>query len=262
VLGSGKSHYALDLIKHFYKGSYHFIIFISPTFQLQDIYLNIEDSTGVIVFSEWRPEIIIALFQYLNDRNKGDREGRDKEQCLLVLDDVGLLAKKGKLSEQLDNIAFISRNYGISVIEIAQRITLLTTSMRSQLDALFLFREQNPQERSNLFRSFGFCDKKTFFDILDTYTEEKYAFIGIRNLAGKLCFFTLDGEIRPTSTDRRAFRGQPRTNLARYHHHQSLRNSSGYSDDLERLFPTHTNHSLPHTLSPGVTGGAHSSARS
>src|SRR3954469_25854104 len=97
-----------------------------------------EDSTGIVVFSEWRQELIMALFAY-SDRNKGEREGRQrKEQCLLVLDDVGLLGKRGKLSDQLDNIAFVSRHYGISTIEIAQRLTLLTTSVRSQLDALLL----------------------------------------------------------------------------------------------------------------------------
>src|SRR3954469_11035449 len=137
--GSGKSHLTLDLIKYFYRGVFDFIVWISPTFLLQQMSLDIEDSTGIVVFSEWRPEIIMALFAYMSDRNKGEREGRQrKEQCLLVLDDVGLLGKKGKLSDQLDNIAFVSRHYGISTIEIAQRLTLLTTSVRSQLDALLL----------------------------------------------------------------------------------------------------------------------------
>lgn len=236
---SGKGFLVLDLLKYFYKGSFDFLIWISPTFQLQDMCLNIEDSTGIIVFSEWRPEIITALFDYMNERNKGDREGRKtKEQCLLVLDDVGLLSKKGKLSEQLDNIAFVSRHYGVSVIEIAQRITLLTTSVRSQLDCLLLFREQNPQERLNLFRSFGFCEKKSFFDTLDRFTEEKYSFVGIRNLAGKLCFFDLNGEIHPIC---RTDRSPTRTDHSWNHSRPSIRDSAGYQSDLRRLGGTYSN---------------------
>jgi len=95
-----------------------------------------------------------------------DRQGRTKEQCLLVLDDVGLLAKKGRLSEQLDNIAFTSRHYGISTIEMAQRISLLTTSMRSQLDCLLLFKEQNPQEKVNYSEVLVFVIEKHFLRLL------------------------------------------------------------------------------------------------
>ena len=111
--GSGKGHLCIDLLKHFYKGMFDFIVWISPTFQLQAMTLNLEDHTGIVVFTEWRYEIILTLFAYLNERNKGDRDGREKEQCLLILDDVGLKGKRGKLSEQLDEIAFVSRHYGV-----------------------------------------------------------------------------------------------------------------------------------------------------
>ena len=196
---SGKSFLVTDLLKYFYKGTFDFIIWISPTFQLQDICTTgLSDCTGLIVIPDWKPEILMVLFSHMFTRNvNAEKEGRQKERALLILDDVGLLAKKGKLSEQLDNVAFVSRNYGVSVIEVGQRITLLTTSMRSQLDALLIFREQNPQERINLFRSLGFCDKKAFHDTIDRHTDEKYSFIGIRNLSGQLFFFNLNGKIVP-----------------------------------------------------------------
>ena len=62
--GSGKGHLCIDLLKHFYKGMFDFIVWISPTFQLQAMTLNLEDHTGVVVFSEWRPEIISSLYRY------------------------------------------------------------------------------------------------------------------------------------------------------------------------------------------------------
>ena len=213
--GSGKGHLCLDMLKHFYKGMFDFIIWISPTFQLQAMTLNIEDNTGLVVFTEWRPEIIHSLWCYMALRNSGSREGRvEKEQCLLVLDDVGLQAKKGRLSDQLDNIAFTSRHYGVSVIEMTQRITNLSTSVRSQLDALIMFREENPNERLNLFKSFGFGEnKKEFFGIIDGKTEEKYSVVGIRNEAGHFTFFDLNGETSTSggvgTSDREPGSGHP-----------------------------------------------------
>ena len=252
--GSGKSKLCLDLLRYFYNDSFDFIIWISPTFMLQasgQEFSN-EMAQRLIVFSEWRPEIITALFSYMSSRNLNKKK-EDKEHCLLVLDDVGLMGKKGKLSDQLDDIAFISRNYQISMIEIAQRITLVTTSVRSQLDALLLFREQNPQERANLFRSFGFCDRKTFFDTIDYNTEEKYSWIGIRNLAGTLLFFDLNGEIhdstrghrgrvRDIRTSDRSTRGSTRSGNPWDHSSEGVRDWQGYQNDLRRLHrPTNRN---------------------
>ena len=106
----------------------------------------------------------------------------------------GLQAKKGRLSDQLDQIAFTSRHYGVSLIEMTQRITSLSTSVRSQLDALIMFREENPLERQNLFRNFGFGEnKKEWFRVVDNKTAEKYSVIGIRNDAGHFRFFDLNG---------------------------------------------------------------------
>ena len=40
----------------------------SPTFHLQEMCLNIPDHTGLVVFTEWRPEIISALYTYMKQR--------------------------------------------------------------------------------------------------------------------------------------------------------------------------------------------------
>ncbi len=233
--GSGKGHLCLDMLKHFYRGMFDFIVWISPTFQMQAMTLNLEDNTGVVVFTEWRPEIITSLYLYLGPRNKGDREGREKEQCLLILDDVGLKGKKGRLSEQLDEIAFTSRHYGVSVIEMTQRITLLTTSVRSQLDALIMFREENPRERINLMSSFGFGTKQDFFRVIDEKTAEKYSVVGIRNDGGHPVFFDLNGNNDETHLDHRTRGGEPGSGDPHHRGLQGIRDSQGYQNHLRRL---------------------------
>ena len=143
--GSGKGHAVMELLKYFYKGSFDLIVWISPTFQLQEMCLNIPDHTGLVVFTEWRPEIITALYTYMKQRkllHLDDPNRTPKEQCLLILDDVGLLGKKGKLSEQLDRIAIDSRHYGISLI---QRSTLISTCSCTSRLSSFLWRTKLPR---------------------------------------------------------------------------------------------------------------------
>ena len=255
--GSGKGHLCIDLLKHFYKGMFDFIVWISPTFQLQAMTLNLEDHTGVVVFSQWRPKIITSLYQYMYSRNSGDREGREKEHCLLILDDVGLQAKKGKLSDQLDQIAFTSRHYGVSLIEMTQRITSLSTSVRSQLDALIMFREENPLERQNLYRNFGFGEnKKDWFRIIDSKTEEKFSVIGIRNFAGHFVFFDLNGDHVETPSLRS---GTTRASAPSDHRVQRVRDRERYQDDLRRLQQPDEHPRPPSTLSQRVPGSRTSS---
>lgn len=238
--GSGKGYAVIELLKYFYKGSFDLIIWISPTFQLQEMCLNIPDHTGLIVFTEWRPEIIDALYIYMGQRklmHLADPTNVPKERCLLILDDVGMLGKKGKLSDQLDRIAFNSRHYNISLIEMVQRSTLISTSVRAQVDCLLYFAEQNPQERINILRSFGMCDKNTFFEIFDRYTEEKYSYVGIRNDGGRLYFFDLDGKITTPRTNR-TLPERTRSSGSSDSGIQRVRDSERYSADLRRLQQT------------------------
>lgn len=229
--GSGKGYLVVDLLRYFYKGSFDFIVWISPTFELQDVFGDIPDKTGIVVFPEWRFEIVEALFAYMKMRNQGKTKNDVKETCLLVLDDVGALAQKGSLSEQLSKIAFTSRHFQISMIEITQRITLVSPGVRSQMNALLMFAEQNLQERTNLFRNFGFCEKKTFFDTFDRETDEKYSFIGIRNIGGRFCFFNLDGQVTPSRTIRT--RGIESGNRDPLHSGlPRIRDSERHQDDL------------------------------
>jgi hypothetical protein len=234
--GSGKGHLCIDLLKHYYKGFFDFVVWISPTFMLQSMCLNIEDQTGIVVFTEWKFEVIQSLFSYMYQRNFGNRQDRPLEHCLLILDDVGLAAKKGGLADQLDTVALIARHYKISLIIMTQRSTLLTTNMRSQMDAIIMFREENPRERINIYASFGFWDKerkKEWFDVIDRNTSEKYSAIGIRNDGGHFSFFDINGETDLGTTAAR--REQPRSSHSGNRGLQGLRDSKRYQDDLRRL---------------------------
>ncbi len=119
----------------------------------------------------------------------------EDHHVLLIFDDIGSLGKQGKLSIQMADLAYIVRHLFVSIIELAQRITLLSTGLSSQADLWIFFCEQNPNERINIFRRIGFGEKKKFWDIFDRETSQVRSWIGVRKIHGRNFFFNLHGFI-------------------------------------------------------------------
>lgn len=181
-------------MKYLYKGEFDLIVWVSPTFQLQQMTFDLPNGTGLVIIPEFRLEVITCLFQFMGSINLGKLE-HEKKRALLIFDDIGVLGRKNKFADQLDKVACVARHYGISFLECTQRPTLLSPGLRSQMDCLLLFAEQNPQERTNLARSFGFGNTKEWLATFDEHTSEPFSFIGIRNIYGKNVFFDFNGEI-------------------------------------------------------------------
>ena len=119
----------------------------------------------------------------------------EDHHVLLIFDDIGSLGKEGKLGIQLANLSFIVRHLNVSIIELAQRVTLLSTGLSSQADFWIFFCEQNPNERINIYRRIAFCDKKIFWNIFDRETSQVRSWIGIRKVHGRNYFFNGNGFI-------------------------------------------------------------------
>ena len=111
----------------------------------------------------------------------------------MIFDDIGSLGKQGKLADQMSTLAFVVRHRLVSIIELAQRITLLSTGFGSQADFAIFFAEQNPNERVNMLKRTGFGEKSQFWEIFDRETNELRSWIGIRNIGGRNVFFNQHG---------------------------------------------------------------------
>lgn len=206
--GSGKTTLLIHLIKSVWRNKFDNIIIVSPTFSLQDLSREIDFGNGVVIFSEFRQsiieEIIKLQIEKIEDRKakielyyQGEIEKSEipsEHHVLLVFDDIGNLGREGKLAIELTNLSFLVRHYKLSIIELAQRATLLTTGLSSQADFYIFFAECNPNERVNIFKRTGFGpNKKAFFRVFDRETMVPRSWIGIRKICGRNLFFNCQG---------------------------------------------------------------------
>ena len=119
----------------------------------------------------------------------------EDHHVLLIFDDIGSLGREGKLGLQLANLSYVVRHFKVSIVELAQRVTLVSTGLSSQADFWILFAEQNPNEKVNIMKRIGFGDKKWFWEIFNRETSEVRSWIGIRSIAGRKFFFNMQGFI-------------------------------------------------------------------
>lgn len=182
--GSGKTTLLVDLLHSVYLHQFDIIIVVSQTWHLQE--LKMGSFKGFVLFKKFSPVVIETVRRFM--------EGRT-ERCLLILDDLGLIRLNSPEAMALNSLCTYQRHYNISVVQLGQRLTMLHTTVRSQLDCLIIFAEANHHERALLFTNFGFGDKEKFWDIFTNYTTEKHSWVGIRHVAGRYFFFNENGRI-------------------------------------------------------------------
>lgn len=167
-------------------GKFDMVVIVSPTWSLQPQTEEISDQ-GVVVFNKFHPYIFESLLEF-QKQNKDCR-------TLLVVDDISSSYRREPHS--LDKILTTARHYGegISTVILAQRLSQLTTTARSQLDELCLFAEGNLRELKFLWGDYGSgIDFNGFVAMLRKHTEEKYSYIKIVNDTGRLYYKNSEGE--------------------------------------------------------------------
>jgi len=189
-IGSGKTH-TTELLMKMWKFVFDIIVWISPTYGMQE-HRMIADGQGIVVFDKFSVENLNHITEHQAARNiKRASEGKSPERMLLVLDDNGAATRKLlKQGGALDEIIITCRHRKICIIQLAQRYTQLSPTLRSNAKFLLLFAESNPQERRNLYTLHGFNDRKTFLQTIDNKTKEKYNWIGIKCHPTPPQFFT------------------------------------------------------------------------
>jgi hypothetical protein len=189
-IGSGKTYLTEQLIK-MWKFKFDIIVWISPTYWMQE-HKGITNGQGIVVFDKLNIENLRMLIEHQASRN-AKLEGKKKERMLLILDDNGTQTRKLlKEGGELDQMICRIRHYKVNIIQLAQRYTQLSPTLRSQAKFLILFAESNPQERRNLWSYHGFLDQRIFLDTIDKKTKGKYNWIGIKCHPTPPQFFTAE----------------------------------------------------------------------
>ena len=194
-IGCGKTVLVQKIIK-MWKYKFDIIVWISPTYALQDSSM-IKDKTGIVVFDEFTKENITIIKQHQEQRNRERRDnGEAPSRMLLILDDNGTKTRKLLEGGVMDDILIKSRHYKINTIQLAQRYTQLSPTLRSNSKFLIFFAEHNPLERINLYKFHGFGDRRDFLQTIDKKTIEKYSWIGLKCYPDCYRFFTIDGYLQ------------------------------------------------------------------
>jgi hypothetical protein len=97
---------------------------------------------------------------------------------LLILDDNGSQTRKLLQGGALDDVIIKCRHYKINIIQLAQRYTQLSPTMRVQSQFIIFFAECNPNEKRNIWMMHGVGgNKEEFWAIIDSKTRDKFSWI-------------------------------------------------------------------------------------
>ena len=178
---SGKTYFLDQLIKTVWRGEFDIIYVLSKTAQHQDIFKTWK---GKIRFIEsWDPD----FFDKLSEQQKE----HPKRKVLIIIDDMSAHMRERLYATNIDEFAFTGRHFRVSVVWLAQKITLFTPGFRQECDGFFLFREENMQELRMLHREWGFGEIDDFLVLLLENTVEKYSWLMLRNVGGTVKIFRL-----------------------------------------------------------------------
>ena len=190
-IGSGKTVLAERLI-HLWRYKFDVIVWISPTYGLQSSGIQIRDHTGIVVFDTLSLENLEIIREHQVKRNlERIKNGEPPSRMLLVLDDNGTKTRKLLEGGKLDDILIKCRHQKVNIIQLSQRYTQLSPTLRMNAKFIILFAECNPLERRILYNNHGFGTKEHFFGTIDKKTtKKKHSWIGIKGYPQPYQFFT------------------------------------------------------------------------
>lgn len=168
--GTGKSTVVRDLL--WYKRHIPDGLLLSPTADMTGDYADCIPSTFII--EKWDPEVVQ---QFLNRQTRINRRrkkaGLPKKYAFLVAEDCGYDAKFVKdpiLKEMFMN----GRHQGVFFIFTLQYAISIKPELRSQIDWVFILKEDTPKYRKILFEEYcGAVGSRQQFDkVMDVCTED------------------------------------------------------------------------------------------
>jgi len=140
---------------------------------------------GDITYVEtWDPDFF--------DKLKKEQEDRKKPlKILIIIDDMSSQMREKLYATNIDDFSYIGRHFLFSICWLVQRIGLLTPGFRQEADGVILFREENMQELRLLHREWGFGEMDNFVNMLVEETTDRFSWIMIRNVGGRIELFRL-----------------------------------------------------------------------
>jgi Poxvirus A32 protein len=178
--GSGKTVLAVNLLRdpRAFKKKYHDIIIISPTFRAQfETVWKALDPEGIQVYDNLSTRLLEKIHFEQNE---------DPKPRLLVLDDIADGLKTEVDQPVLNMLILNSRHLGLSILVLSQKVTMLSTTLRSQVDCWICYAACSYIELEALHREMSSLPRKEFFEAFHQATQAPYAFLCVSMVKGKL----------------------------------------------------------------------------
>ncbi len=175
---SGKTHFLDVLMKTMWKQEFHKIYVLSKTAKHQQKF-----------FGTWKGDIKYVeqwddnFFNKIRDEAIADKKPKKR---LIIIDDMSSKMREKIYASNIDEFSFIGRHFRVSVVWLAQKLTLFTPGFRQECDAFILFREENMSELRLLHKEWGFGNFDEFIVLLIENTLEKYSWVMLRNVGGTI----------------------------------------------------------------------------
>ena len=171
---SGKTFLLDAIMKTMWLGLFDQIHVLSKTAKYQDYFKTWAGNIRYV--EEWDP--------YFFHRLIADMKNNPKKHSLVIIDDMSSRMRERLYATNIDEFAFIGRHFRISVVWLAQKITLFTPGFRQEADGFILFREENMPELRMLHREWGFGDMDDFIIKLVENIPKRFDWLMIRNEGG------------------------------------------------------------------------------
>jgi hypothetical protein len=196
--GVGKTYLLVqNLLKEFEKnrGKYLLII-VSPTAPLQKLYEPLREKTNM--YFPTLDEGITDELDNIVRKNYKSKKGKRKTP-IIIIDDLGenTYMKHKQKQNQLNELVVCARHLGAHIVFLFQRIKQATTSVRDNADIIYVFQQENKEQKAMILKEFaGRVPDEVFYRFCERAWRLPYGYVKIdRTDPNKIRYFEKTKEV-------------------------------------------------------------------
>lgn len=174
--GKGKSYLATQILmdKQLLKGKFDEIILIHPEYEFEKEGDNWKKIKLDHIYTEFSQELIEDLADETREKYLENRDYK----ALLILDDcVSEENFSNKNRSEIAKCFTNARKFGLSLMIISQRLSLMPQTIHSQLNYIILFKTNYGKELKTIEDSYAFQDKKLWRQMITQIFVNKRDFL-------------------------------------------------------------------------------------
>lgn len=161
---TGKSYLLRDVLSHIYR-KFPVMLTFSQTEHMNNFYSQFIPK--MFINYKWDESKLEKMFKY--------QEVKPNKPLGLIFDDMISDSGSWRNNQLIKKIFLEGRHYNIGFFLLTQFVNCIPPSAKTNIDYVFILKQQNIQEKEKLYKEFGgsFPNKKAFISILDKLTDNR-----------------------------------------------------------------------------------------